>query len=48
MHYASQVLPEQVHSKDEDARIVSALIDYGGDCELQTMNVSPKIFCLKN
>lgn len=39
VHYANQILPDQVHFKEEDARIVSTLVDYGGDCELQTLNV---------
>lgn len=39
VHYANQILPEQVHFKEEDAKIVSILVDYGGDCELQTLNV---------
>lgn len=38
LHYANQILPEQVHFKEEDAKIVSTLVDYGGDCELQTLN----------
>ncbi|KAL3075605.1 hypothetical protein niasHT_034972 [Heterodera trifolii] len=38
LHYASQIGPEQVHIKDEDAKIVSLLIDNGGDSELQALS----------
>uniref|UniRef100_A0A914GWL2 Ion transport domain-containing protein n=1 Tax=Globodera rostochiensis TaxID=31243 RepID=A0A914GWL2_GLORO len=38
LHYASQIAPEQIHFKDEDAKIVSLLIDNGGDPELQGLN----------
>ncbi|KAI6212729.1 Ion-trans domain-containing protein [Aphelenchoides besseyi] len=36
LHYAGEILPWTAHFKDEDAKLVSILIDYGGQTELQT------------
>ncbi|KAI1722541.1 ankyrin repeats (3 copies) domain-containing protein [Ditylenchus destructor] len=36
IHYASQVLTSQAHFKDEDAKLMSILLDFGGEPERQT------------
>jgi len=33
-------MPDQNHFIEEDTKIVSTLVDSGGDCEKQTLNVS--------
>nr|CAD2199644.1 unnamed protein product [Meloidogyne enterolobii] len=38
VHYASQIMPDQNHFIEEDTKIVSTLVDSGGDCEKQTLN----------
>uniref|UniRef100_A0A1I8AYC2 ANK_REP_REGION domain-containing protein n=1 Tax=Meloidogyne hapla TaxID=6305 RepID=A0A1I8AYC2_MELHA len=38
IHYASQILADQNHFIEEDAKIVSTIVDAGGDCEKQTIN----------
>lgn len=40
MHYAGDVKPGAAHFKDEDANLISTLIDYGGQIELQTLDES--------
>lgn len=40
VHYAAQILSDQVTYDGEDAKLISTLIDYGGQCEIQTFTVS--------
>ena len=39
VHYAGQIMPNEIHHKDEDAKLISTLIDFGGEHERQTFTV---------
>ncbi|CAK5065941.1 unnamed protein product [Meloidogyne enterolobii] len=47
VHYASQIMPDQNHFIEEDTKIVSTLVDSGGDCEKQTLN-TPMHMCARS
>ncbi|TKR72642.1 hypothetical protein L596_020059 [Steinernema carpocapsae] len=36
VHYAAMILPNQLHYPGEDAKLINALIEYGGQVEIQT------------
>uniref|UniRef100_A0A915DP22 Uncharacterized protein n=1 Tax=Ditylenchus dipsaci TaxID=166011 RepID=A0A915DP22_9BILA len=40
IHYASQIMSSHAHYSDEDAKIMSTLIDYGADPAKQTFTVN--------
>lgn len=45
VHFASQIPPNE--HKEEDAKLVGTLIDYGGQTEVQTHTVCETQFALK-
>lgn len=40
LHNAGEIKPGEAHFKEEDAKLISTLIDYGGLVELQSFVVS--------
>lgn len=50
LHYCGKIKPGTAHFKDEDANLISILIDYGGQTELQTYegNETPMHLAARN
>ncbi len=42
VHYAAKVVSNDTHYKEEDAKLISILIDYGGEPERQTFSVGER------
>uniref|UniRef100_A0A7E4VBG3 Ion_trans domain-containing protein n=1 Tax=Panagrellus redivivus TaxID=6233 RepID=A0A7E4VBG3_PANRE len=40
VHYAAQIDHEKIEKTNEDAKLISTLIDYGGQCEIQTLTAN--------
>ncbi|CAJ0580832.1 unnamed protein product, partial [Mesorhabditis spiculigera] len=38
VHYAAEILPDQLHFPGEDAKLINLLIDHGGQPEIQSLN----------
>ncbi|CAJ0941647.1 unnamed protein product, partial [Mesorhabditis belari] len=38
VHYAAEILPDQLHFPGEDAKLINLLVDHGGQPEIQSQN----------